>query len=58
MCLSIESEFSCIVGAKQIQSIAAHDVREVNQRLLKEPLINLQGLKNVSVYGIEIFMHG
>ena len=34
MCLSLESEFSCIVDAKQIQSIAAHDVREVNQSLL------------------------
>ena len=57
MCLSLESEFSCMVDAKQIQSIAAHDVREVNQSLLKEALKNFPKLKNMSVNGDEVLMY-
>ena len=31
-------KYSCIVDSMQIQLMAAHDDKEVNQRLLKEPL--------------------
>ena len=38
MCHPAASKFSCIVGAKQIQSFAMRYDLEVNQSLLKEPL--------------------
>ena len=56
MCLYLESEFSCIVDAKQNQSIAAHDVREVNQSLLNAalPRTGMKALRSSGPRGISI----